>query len=147
MLKRNSINVHSTLHSSQPAGRIGYFGIFFSGFTKKPTRVSIVLNIEWVNLYFKIMKYCILAEVCMIKTAPHSTVSPQLWCVKSIKGWFARSQICSQDFVKKTCRTQKIRPDLFSKPHLEWTRAILSLKGDQRWLLFFGCTNKVINSM
>ena len=46
------------------------------------------------------VKYCILSEVCMIKTAPHSTVSPQVWCIKSIKGWFTRPQICWQDFVK-----------------------------------------------
>ena len=26
----------------------------------------------------KIVKYCILSEVCMIKTAPHGTVSPQM---------------------------------------------------------------------
>ena len=136
-----------TLHSSQPAGRIGYFGNFFSGFAKSPRvfRSSWILN--KCNLFFRIMKYCILAEVCMIKTTPHSTASPQLWCIKSIKDWFARSQICCQDFVKKTCRTQKNRPDLFSRPHLQWSRAILALKCDRRWLLFFGCTNKAINSM
>ena len=36
------------------------------------------------NLHCKIVKYCILSEVCMIKTASHSTVSPQMWCIKSI---------------------------------------------------------------
>ena len=36
------------------------------------------------NLSWKIVKYCILSEVCMI----NSTVSPQMWCIKSIKGWF-----------------------------------------------------------
>ena len=36
------------------------------------------------NLYCKIVKYCILSEVCMIKTASHSTVSPHMWCIKSI---------------------------------------------------------------
>ena len=48
---------------------------------------------EW-NLNCKIVKYCILSEVCMIKTAPQSTVSPQMWCIKSIKGWFTRPQVC-----------------------------------------------------
>ena len=46
------------------------------------------------------VKYCILSEVCMIKTTPHRTVSPQMWCMKSIIGWFTRPQICWQDFVK-----------------------------------------------
>ena len=67
-----------TLHSLQLAGRyIGDFGNFFSGFPKSPR----VLRSSWIlsecNLYFKTVKYCILSEVCMIKTAPHSTVSPQ----------------------------------------------------------------------
>ena len=84
-----------TRHSLQPVGRyIGDLGIFFNGFAKSPR----VLRSSWIlieyNLYFKIMKYCILSEVCMIKTAPHSTVSPQMWCIKSIKGWFTRPQIC-----------------------------------------------------
>ena len=35
----------------------------------------------------------------MIKTAPQSTVSPQMRCIKSIKGRFTRPQICWQDFV------------------------------------------------
>ena len=48
------------------------------------------------NLSWKNMKYCILSEVCMI----NSTASPQMWCIKSIKGWFTHSQICWQDFVK-----------------------------------------------
>ena len=37
-----------------------------------------------------------LSEVCMI----NSTVSPQMWCIKSIKGWFTHPQVCWQDFVK-----------------------------------------------
>ena len=35
----------------------------------------------------------------MIKTAPHSTLSPQMWCTKKIKDWFARTQIYWQEFV------------------------------------------------
>ena len=67
-----------TLHSLQLAGRyIGDFGNFYSGFAKSPR----VLRSFWIlnecNLYFKTVKYCILSEVCMIKTARHSTVSPQ----------------------------------------------------------------------
>ena len=50
------------------------------------------------NLSWKIVKYCILSEVSMINTAPHSTVSPQIRCIKGIKGWFTHPQICTQKF-------------------------------------------------
>ena len=55
MLERNSVKVHSNQHSPQlalqkwePDGRIADFGNFFNGLAEKPTRTSIVLNIEWV---------------------------------------------------------------------------------------------------
>ena len=89
-----------TLHSwaVEWAGRIGDFGNFFSGFAKSPRVLrssSWILNTGKCNLYFKIVKYYFLSEDCMIKTAPHSTVSPQMWCIKSMKGgWFKRPQIC-----------------------------------------------------
>ena len=46
----------------------------------------------------------------------------------------------------------KIRPDLFSKnsffrPNVLWSRAVMALKCDRRWLLFFGCIYTAINSM
>ena len=64
------------LQKSEPAGRIDDFEKFFNCLRLKPTRASIVLN---SNLYRNIVKYCILlSEVCMIKTVPHSTVSPQM---------------------------------------------------------------------
>ena len=59
------------------------------------------------NLSWKIVKYCILSEVCMMKTAPHITVSPQMWCIESIKVWFTRAHSYWLDFVEETCRTQK----------------------------------------
>ena len=96
MLKRKSIIVHSFggCQKWAPAGRIGDFENFFNDFAKSPRVLpsSRIFN-EW-NLYCKIVKYCILSEVCMIKTAPQSTVSPQMWWIKSIKGWFTRPQIC-----------------------------------------------------
>ena len=74
--------------------------------------VSVILEIFWTvslkahdwsswiltecNLSWKIVKYRILSEVCMI----NSTVSPQMWCIKIIKGWFKHPQICWQEFVK-----------------------------------------------
>ena len=106
---------------------------------------SIVLNMEWVQFVFQNCEI-LLSEVCMIKTTPYITVSPQMWCIKS------RLVYTPPDFVKQTCRTQTIRLDFFPKnlffgPNLLWPRAIMALKCDRRWLLFFGCTYKAINLM
>ena len=98
------------------------------------------------NLSWKIVKYCILSEVCMINTVTHSTVSPQMWCIKSIKGWFTLSRCVGKIlWPKLVTETQKIRPDLFSKnlscrSNLLWWRAIIALECDRRLLLFFGGT-------
>ena len=55
MLERNSVKVHSNQQSPQlalqkwePDSRIADFGNFFNGLAEKPTRTSIVPNIEWV---------------------------------------------------------------------------------------------------
>ena len=85
MLKHNAINVHCKFGARQRwelAGRIGDFGNVFNGFAKSPR--LIVLNIDWVQFVLKNCEILHSAEVCMIK----STVSPQMWCIKSIKGWF-----------------------------------------------------------
>ena len=95
------------------------------------------------SLSWKTVKYCILSEVCMINTGSYSAFWPLMWCIKSIKGWLTHPQICWQDFVKQTCRTQKIRPDLFSnnlfsRPNLLFSRAIMALEWDLRCLYFLG---------
>ena len=151
MLKRNSINVYCKFGAHQkwePAGRIGDFENFLNGFAKSPR--LIVLNIDWVQFVLKIVKYCILCEVCMI----NSTVSPQMWCIKRVKGWFTHPRICWQDFVKyKTCRMQKLWPDLFSKnlfsrSNLLWSRAIMPLECDWRCMIaIFWVFYMAINSM
>ena len=48
----------------------------------------------------------------MLKTAPHSTLSPQMWCIKK-KDWFARTQIYWREF--ENLSNAKIWSDLFSK--------------------------------
>ena len=142
MLKRNSINIHCKFGAQQTwelAGRIGDFGNFLNGFAQSPQ--LIVLNIDWVQyLSWKIVKYCILCEVCVI----NSTVSPQMWCIKSIKGWFTASDLLAR-FCKVNLSKAKLWPDLFSKSlfsrsNLLWSRAIMALECDRRWLLFFGCS-------
>ena len=45
----------------------------------------------------------------MIKIAPHSTLSPQMWCIKKMKGLHAPRVIGKN---LQTCRTQKIRLSL-----------------------------------
>ena len=81
------------------AGRICDFGIFFNGL-KSPR----VLRLSWIlnecNLYCKIVKYCILSEVCIMKTVPRGANSPQMWYINGIKGWFTRTRSCWQNFVK-----------------------------------------------
>ena len=79
------------------------FFLFFYSIRVDPTRTG---GPSWsgptfVPAYFswKIVKYCIFYEVCMIKTEPHSTLSPQMWCIKKIKDLFARTQIYWQEFV------------------------------------------------
>ena len=100
------------------------------------------------NLSWKIVKCRILSEVCMI----NSTVSPQMCCIKSIKGWFTHPQICWQEFLKLTCRTHKkfgliCFPRICFRGLVLWSRAIVALECDRRCLLFGGCTNKAVNSM
>ena len=72
-----TLSSHCKFGTSQkwePDGRIGYFGNFFNGFARNPR----VLRSSWILMYCKIVKNCILSEVCMIKTALHSTVTPQM---------------------------------------------------------------------
>ena len=107
MLKRNSINVHSNTPKLATGWPYRWFWIFFSGFanSKRVFRSSWILN--ECNLYFKIVKYCILSEVCVINTAPHSN-SPQVMYKKYKRLVYTPPQ---QDFVKQTsetCRTPKI---------------------------------------
>ena len=97
LLKRSSINVHCKFGARQkwePAGRMGDFGHFSTVSLKAHDWSSWILTEG--NLSRKFVKYCILSDVCMI----HGTVSPQMWCIKSIKGWFTDPQICWQDLVK-----------------------------------------------
>ena len=85
----------------------------------------------------------------MIKTAPHSNLSPQMWYIKNNN----KRLVCTHpDLLARICKLVeriKNRPDLFSKnlfstPYLLWSRAIIALKCDRR--LFFGCTYKAISS-
>ena len=79
----------------------------------------------------------------MIKTAPHSTLPPQMWCIKKIKDWFARTQIYWQEFVNLIVERKKF--GLICFPRLIYC--------DQEPLLLlnltvhlFGCTYKAIST-
>ena len=49
----------------------------------------------------------------------NSTVSPQMCCIKSIKGWFTHPKILGKNLKVNLSNAKKIRPDLFSK-NLFW---------------------------
>ena len=84
MLERDSVNVHSnTRHSSHYKSEnwvaaYSWFWKFFNRLAKSQR----VLPSSWIldecNLYCKIVIYCCLSEVCMIKTVSHST---KMWCI------------------------------------------------------------------
>ena len=98
--------------NSEPAGRKGNFGNFLNGFAKGPRvhRWSWILN--ECNLSWKIVKYCILYVVCMIKTAPHSTLSPQTWCIKKYK-----RLVCTHpDLLARICKV-----NLSNAKNLTWS--------------------------
>ena len=82
----------------EPAGGIGNFGNVLNSFAKSPR--LIVLNIDSVQFVLKNCEILHLSEVGMINTAPGSTFSSQMWCIKGTKGWLAHPQICWHDFVK-----------------------------------------------
>ena len=97
MLKRNCVDVHSRL--SFALVKSDYLlavywvilEIFWTVSQKAHHWSSWILSIlNECNLSRIIVRFCILSEVCMINTEPHSTVSPQMWCIKSIKDLLAR---------------------------------------------------------
>ena len=67
-----------------------------------------------------------------------------MWCIQSIKGWFTHPQICWQEYVKWTYRTQK-KFGLICFPRICFRGLIycdqepLWLLNDRTCLLFFGC--------
>ena len=73
------------------------------------------------NLSCKIVKNCILSEVCKLtkKNRASEYCLPQMWRIKRIKGRLTR--FCCQDFAKLTCRTQKIRLHFLFWPPF-WTK-------------------------
>ena len=91
-----------------PTGRIGDFGNILNGFRLKAHacldrpqyRMSAVCIAKLWN--------CILSEVCMKQTTPHSTVSPQIWCIKRMKGWFTHTR-----FVGKILKSKLVEPKKF----------------------------------
>ena len=100
MLKRNSIKVHWNtrphwqLALEMRTGRpYGWFWNFLNSYAKSHDWSSWILT--KCNLSWKIVKCRILSKICMI----NSTVSPQMWCIKSMKGWFTHPRICWQEFV------------------------------------------------
>ena len=84
----------------EPASRISDFGNFFNGFAKSPRvfRSSWILN--ECDCIAKLWNTAYCTEVCMIKTAPHGTISPQMWCIKKYK----RLAYTSSDLLARFCK-------------------------------------------
>ena len=93
MLELNSSMFFQTLATARTAKvRTSwlYVWFWFTGLAKSPR----VLRSSWILNEF------ILSEVCMIKTVPHGTISPQIWCINGIKGWFTRTP----DLLARLCK-------------------------------------------
>ena len=102
-LKRNSFKISSQiwrLSKVRTGWPYRWFWKFVVSLKVQACRLWWSRILNECNLSWKIVNYCILYEVCMIKIAPHSTLSLQMWCIKGMKRWFARTQICGQDFLK-----------------------------------------------
>ena len=150
MLKRNSIIVHSfaCCQKWEPAGPVGDFENFFNDLAKSPRVVLSpwILN-EW-NFYCKIVKYCILSKVCMIKTAPQSTVSPQMWCKKVLKvGFYTPPNLLASKLVERKKWGLLCFPRICFLGLIYCSQeplCVLNVIEDDCYIL---CANKAINSM
>ena len=140
MLKCNSINVHCKFGAHQkwePAGRIGDFENFLNSFVKTPR--LIVLNIDLVQFVLKNCK--MLHSVWGLYDKKYCFTSDVM---------YKKLVYTPSDLLARICKVnlsnaKKGRPDLFSKnlfsrPNLLWSRAIMALECDRRCLLFFECT-------
>ena len=99
------------------------------------------------GLYLQIVKYCILSEVCMIKTVPHSTVSPQMWCTNGKKVGFHSPRFVGKILQSKLVKRKKFGLIFFPGLTVIKSLPIVALKCDRRWLLFFGGTYEAVNLM
>ena len=143
MLKRNSINGHCKFGVRQKwelASRIGDFGNVLNGFAKSPQ--LIVLNIDWMQFVLKNCEilhsvrslydkqYCFTSDVMYKKYKRLAYTPPdflaRFWKLNLSK---AKNSAWPPDLLSK---------NLYSRPNLLWSRAIMTLKCERRWLLFFG---------
>ena len=72
MLQSNSLNVHSNTPKLATGWPYRWFWIFLSGFAISPRVVRSFWIFNECNLYFRIVKYCILSKVCL-SNAKNST--------------------------------------------------------------------------
>ena len=132
--------------------RIGDFGNFLNGFAKSPRVRRMVLTIEWRQF---VLKNCeILHFVWGLyykNSASYYSFTSGVMYKKYEMLVYTHPELLAR-FCWVNLSNAKIRPDLisknsFSRPNLLWPRAIMALKCDRRWLLFFGCIYTAINSM
>ena len=127
MLKRNYINVH--LNTGQLALRIwrlskvsiGWpYRWFWKYFKRFPAKGPRVLRSSWIlnesSLYCKIVKNCILSEVCMKHAAPHSTNEAESRIGYWLRGYegernncFSKIRLVGQKYRDQTTLANKTR--------------------------------------
>ena len=149
MLKSNSVNVHWNTTTARSAKvrtgwpYIGDFGNFFNGLAES-LRVlrSIALNIEWVHFE---LKNC---EIQHSVRCLYDKNSASQYCftLDVMFKWYKRLVYTHTDLLARFCKVNlwnaKYSAWCFFSGliNLRWSRAIMAVKCDRRWLLFWGGT-------
>ena len=101
-----------------------------------------VLNIEWMQFVLKNCEILHFVQGLLIKTAPHSTLSPQMCCIKKNK-----RLVCTRpDLLARICKLlDRKKFGLFCFPRLIYydQEPLLLLNLTVR---LFGCTYKAIST-
>ena len=145
MLKRNTVNVYSNTTTARCAKVI--LEVFFNCLAKSPRVLrSIALNIEWVHF---VLQNC---EILHSAWGLYDKNSPSWYCFTSnvMFKWYKRLVYMHPDLLARFCTVNLSNAKnsaWFFFPgltNLRWSRAIMALKCDRRWLLVWGCTYEAI---
>ena len=121
-----------------------WFGKFVRGFAKSRPQL-IVLNIDWVQVVVKNCEILHSVRGLYDKQASDVLYKKYKRLIYTPPDLLAR--FCKVNLSKAKNSTWFVFQEFFSRPNLLWSRVIMALECDRRWLLFFRCTYKAINSM
>ena len=82
------------------------------------------MNIEWVQFVLWNTALC-LRSAGMIKSVPHTTVSPQMWCINGIKVGLHAPRFVDKILQSKLVERKKVGLSFFPLINLRWSRAIM----------------------